>query len=162
MAGQRAIRHIEMGQDAAVEGLRGLAAVEANRFDLTVRTEKALEVIDLDGGLLDIAVEARWPAAGLDHVPQGEPVGDKQRQPLLVGEIGAGAEEVRHDRPEGVAGVGVVLLPPERFPAGDAAEDEDAGIRAGHRRKACNHQSADAAARKRASRAGMARGACTR
>ncbi len=107
----------------------GLGAVEKNKGDFWMASEECRKVIWNERFMIDIGVQAAFPAACPEHVPQRDPGRFQRMDSLLVRQGRVGAEQFADDAPEQVAGMRIVLARPERRLARDAAQDEDSCVR---------------------------------
>src|SRR5262249_15218586 len=84
----------------------------------------------------DAAVEASGPLAVLQDIPDADARRVEARDALGVGKLGAGVEELAHERPEEVVRMRVGLAHLERLEARHRAEHEHAAAGGDLRRKA--------------------------
>ena len=118
----------EVGADVSLVGVLGFGAVEEDVGDVGVLAEEGAEVVGGDGVFDDVGIEAAGACAGVEDIPEGDVVVAQGLASGGVGEFGGGVQVCAEDFPEGVARVRIVLYSLKRGLAGDAAEDEQAGI----------------------------------
>lgn len=120
---------------AAVQ-VGGGGAVEINGADLRMLGEEGREIVGLDRVRLDAAVQAAGSSTAVYHIPQGYAVVLQRLESLGIGAGGIEAEQPPHDRPEGIAGMGVVLRRRQRGRARHGAQDQHVRIGPRHIGKA--------------------------
>lgn len=108
------------------EGLRRFLPVEKHMRDARMRGEKGGKIVRRFFG--DAGIKASRPHASLQHVPERDTAPLQHFQPFGIGQGGVSVRQRAHDRPEMIAGMGVILLRFQGGRAGHAAENKDAGL----------------------------------
>ena len=98
------------GEDMAFPGLFGHGTIEEDRSYAGVLREKGEEVVRHYGGRLDVGIKAAGADTGGEDVPEGDPPVFEGRESFFVGGLRWYAQNFFHNRPEGVPGVGVILV----------------------------------------------------
>lgn len=115
---------VESGEHLPFEdGFRG-SPVEDDARNAAVRVKEMLEVVDGPGFRLNHCVQAAFPRAGMEHVPERDAGGFQRVRPDRIGSAGIDAQQFRKNGPERVARVSVVLVGIQGRPAGHAAENQ--------------------------------------
>src|SRR3989338_8354301 len=78
------------------EALLGLCAIEKDMGDLWVASEELVKVVGGERAVIDIGIEAAFPATRAEYVPQGYPRRFQRFNSLAVRQIGAGADQFAH------------------------------------------------------------------
>lgn len=102
--------------------------VQPDEADVRVCPKKCIEIIGLHRWYGDIGIEASGTDCLGTHIPEGNSGRDQGFGTGLVAGRRAHPCEGFHDRPEGVARVGVVLAFCEGPGARKAAKNEDPGV----------------------------------
>src|SRR5687767_3178792 len=100
----------DLRQHTPPEYFFGLAAVEEDSPDLRMPAKEVAKVIGLGRHMHDRAVETAGPLRAGQHVPQRNAIAREQLRALRVGQACLRLEDFRHQLPEGVLRMGVVLL----------------------------------------------------
>ena len=108
---------------AVVETLRA-AAVEGDGADQRVRIEQSIDRVRAFRA--DRRIRARLTLPRLADIPQADPVGFDKGQPFGVTRRGDRIEQGEDDRPEQVAGMGVVFAAAQRLFARQGSEHQNA------------------------------------
>jgi len=93
--------------------------------------DKSCNIVGL--GIPDPAVGTSRAGTGICHVPESDSLPGETQASFMVGECCRDAEELFHDRPETVPRVAVILAMGKGKDTGKTAENEDTGLRSGHR-----------------------------
>ena len=121
-------------QDKPAKQFLGLAPVEENGADVRMGGKEASEIIGFD--VAYVGIETTRSHALVCNIPQGGAAIRKALQTLGIGEFGSESEQFPEDWPEGVPGVGIVLMCVQRSAAWHGAQNQDARIASGNGRKA--------------------------
>jgi hypothetical protein len=103
-------------------------AVEENPHDAGMFGQEGGKIVGDDGRRRYVSVQAAFPFAALEHVPQGQAGVGQFLQACRIRERRARAEEFAEYRPEQIAPVGIVFAGRQRGLPGHAAEDQRMGI----------------------------------
>ncbi len=87
----------------------GLAAIEKNVADATVLGQKAVKIVWFFGVPLNGGIQATLTLASAKDIPHGNMVLPQLLCALRVRQFCGKPKQFAHDRPEGVAWVGIVL-----------------------------------------------------
>src|SRR5690554_1540738 len=108
----------------ALVQLHRLSAVQTNMFDSWRVGEELVEVIGHHRGADDITVQAGLPGAQAGYIPNRHLLRQQLRYALRVRQGGIKPVDSRHDGPEGVTRMGIILTDNKRCLAGHTAEDQ--------------------------------------
>lgn len=127
---------IDRPVDVTLEQRFGLRAVEKDVCDVRVAPEERVKVVR--GFQFDARVQAAWPDARMQNVPERDVGGAQGANPGLIGRGRINCKKVADDPPEGVLLVRVILARRQRRASRHASEDEDSRVARGDRMETAN------------------------
>ena len=116
---------------------RRRATIQQDARDARMHFEELPEIIrDL---VPNIRIQAAFPATMFQHIPDRHALIDQDRPSCLIWQVRVRAEQVTHDLPERVSGMGIILASLQRSDSRHAAKNQHPGARADNRVEALNY-----------------------
>ena len=115
-------------KNMAFPGLFSHGAVEKDCVYPRVLRKKRGEVVGDDGRCFNVGIQAAGPDAGGEDVPEGDPAVFEGSEAFFVGDRRRYGQNFFHNRPEGVSGVGIILVRGQGGTAGHASENQKTGV----------------------------------